>query len=188
MYDPLILVNLNSDMSICLSWNCSWLNKIIPVHVVAPLCCRHLRHLLHLVCTVERLLLFPANWIIVKFPALFLQLILADVESVPSNCIYWTSIIFLKLLRCVYRLVHVVEIIVYITWVVVALLAKDRRLKRLVTQVSVLFLVYVTVVHVDILRILQSLFVILASACLHAAYYSFRVWPWLPLINENVVV
>ena len=126
----------------------------------------------------DRLLLFSSDGIIVEISALLLVLILTDIKGVSADGVDPTGIVVLKLLRwCGYsvlRLVYVIHVVVDVTGVA-ALLSKHRRLKGLVTQVSVrLFLVDVSVVHIYILRVLHSGFAFY-SGCLHAAYYRLRI-------------
>lgn len=126
VYDSLILVDFDSYVSISLTRDGSRLDEVarlILIHVVATLGCRHIRHHYMLALCGSRttvdFLLSPSHRLIVKLSTLFLQLIITDIEGVSaqtvvthSQIISTTEIETRILLR--YILIDEIELIVII--------------------------------------------------------------------------
>ena len=93
--NSLVLVNFNSDMGIGLSGNSSGFYKLplgVCIDVVATLCGVNIRTVVfsrHLLATLSIIYLFgaSAHRLVIEFTALFLQLIIANVECVSSQAV-----------------------------------------------------------------------------------------------------
>lgn len=185
--DSFVFVNFNANVRISLPWNCSWLDKLVIIHMVVALSSWNFGHHPHRTNSVKRLFLLASDWVVVELSALFLKLILAYVEGVPTDRVDSVCVWVLKLLICWWtRLVHIVEIVVDITWVWVLITAKDWRLERFMAWVSVLLLVHVPIVHVHILGVLADL-LLFEISCVHAAHNLFRIWSKLTVVCKIIV-
>lgn len=124
--DSLIFMNFDSYVSISLTGDGSWFDKVaglVLIHVVATLGSRNIRHhnLLPLTgswSTVD-FLLSPTHRLIVKLSTLFLQLIVTDVKCISAKTVVSHSQIIVSteiqtwiLLR--YILINEIELIVII--------------------------------------------------------------------------
>lgn len=103
--DPLVFMNLNSDMGVCLSGNrpgFDEIGRIVLIHVVTPLGRGHLRH--HdwgsASCCIQ-LLLSPSNRLVVEVSALLLKLIIAHTKCISAKAIVAHAHIILVEADCI---------------------------------------------------------------------------------------
>lgn len=107
--DSLILVHFDADVGVSLPRNCPWLNKAscLLVHVVASLCSRHIMPHIRV-----QPLLPPAHRLIIEFAALFLQLVVADVECVSAEAVVAHSHLILLSIQMIEHLIVVLVVII----------------------------------------------------------------------------
>ena len=96
MNNPLILMDFDSDVSISLPGNGTWLHEVdrlILVQVVTTLSCAYpWNHLIHLVDGAGYFLL-PSDGVVVELSALLLELIVTHVESVSAKRVSHSHIV-----------------------------------------------------------------------------------------------
>ena len=157
VYDPLVLVHFDPDVCICLSRNRPWLNEVVLVHQVAPLCCAHVWPITHAAAERVLFLALTADLVVVfEVFILFHQLIITHIERVPSNRVVCFGVL-VEVAKDPVLLVLIVHVVVRIpTDLGVELVSKNRRVgEGLVREVAVLLHIAETVVCVDVLRILH---------------------------------
>ena len=84
VYDSLILVNFNSYVGISLPRNSPWLYKIaLLIVVIISLSCRNF----HMRSIIERFPISSSHGLIIELSALFLEMVIADIESISAEAV-----------------------------------------------------------------------------------------------------
>ena len=193
MDDTLVLVNFDSNVGVSLSGNSSRLNELplrILVHVITPLgswnVSNHVWSSLHILdWTTIELLGSSTHGLVIEFPALFLQLIVAYVEGIPTQAVISHSHLVsasskLKA-RMVLVLIHYVVLMVIVGATVYFFMSSSTKygsiewymlLTSRNTIVSIFSAPISCVVGVNIVWIVVVLVYV-------PSYDVFRVWSWL---------